>query len=191
MKSESKFYIGEVIEVCSDEHSKEHHLIKAKVPGVFDEIRAYPKAGELDEPCVGDQVLLLCLDPYWFSYFIYSKLKESDFIGFRSSGKMLDITPDAMTLSVYGEEQNTHLVERPRKDIKSYIEMEDSGNINIYAKDTIEVNNGNNGGLVNINALKKVLHAILKDLGAAGSGAFLMEILSDPFLELEDEKFKH
>ena len=58
---------------------------------------------ELDEPKVGDQVLLLSLDPLYNSYFIYRKLKENDFIGFRASGKIVDITPDYVTLGVFDE----------------------------------------------------------------------------------------
>ena len=102
-----QYFIGTVKSIEGDsnlKNSREYHEIIVDIPGVIQGVKAFPEMSELDEPKVGDQVLLLSLDPVYNSYFIYRKLKENDFIGFRDSGKMVDITPDYITVGVFKED---------------------------------------------------------------------------------------
>lgn len=206
--TEVNYYIGVITKVVNDdEFSKEYHVIEASIPGIADDIRAFPKQGELDEPRVGDHVLLASFDPLFHSYFIYSKLKENDFIGVRASGKMVDITPEAISISVYKEEsENQHGKDRPKNFI-SEIKSDKDGNIEIEAtKDiTIKANNitidatkitmrgGYNSGLVNVGYLKKLLVAISTDLKAAGCSVATDSFIATGGLEtfLEDKDIKH
>lgn len=106
--SKPQYFLGTVVGISKDDNKKlknerEFHEIIVDIPGVIQNVKAYPRMGELDEPKIGDQVLLLSLDPEYNSYFLYEKLKESDFIGFRASGKMVDITPKYITVGVFDE----------------------------------------------------------------------------------------
>ena len=83
------------------------YQIKVNIPGIIEDILAFPVRGEIDEPRVGDFVLLRSLDPVFNSYFLYQKLKENDYIGFRSNGKMVDITPDYITIGIFTSESNS------------------------------------------------------------------------------------
>lgn len=83
------------------------YQIKVNIPGIVEDILAFPVRGEIDEPRVGDFVLLRSLDPVFNSYFLYQKLKENDYIGFRSNGKMVDITPDYITIGIFTSESNS------------------------------------------------------------------------------------
>ena len=106
--SKPQYFIGTVVAIDKEDNDKlkntrEYHEIIVDIPGVIQGVKAFPEMSELDEPKIGDQVLLLSLDPLYNSYFIYRKLKENDFIGFRASGKIVDITPDAITIGVFEE----------------------------------------------------------------------------------------
>ena len=106
--SKPQYFLGTVVGISKKDNEKlenerEFHEIIVDIPGVIQNVKAYPRMGELDEPKIGDQVLLLSLDPEYNSYFLYEKLKESDFIGFRASGKMIDITPEYITIGVFDE----------------------------------------------------------------------------------------
>ena len=103
-----QYFLGTVVGIEKDDeklkNEREYHEILVDIPGVIQGVKAFPEMNELDEPKIGDQVLLLSLDPLYNSYFVYRKLKENDFIGFRASGKMIDITPDYITVGVFKED---------------------------------------------------------------------------------------
>ena len=106
-----QYFLGTVVGISKDNDqadklktTREYHEITVDIPGVIRGVRAFPEMNELDEPKIGDQVLLLSLDPIYNSYFVYRKWKENDFIGFRASGKMIDITPDYITVGVFKED---------------------------------------------------------------------------------------
>ena len=90
MKQGELYYTGTIVEILD----KLLYEIKVDIPGVKSGVTAYPMRGEIDEPRVGDFVFLRCLDPVFQSYYLYHKIKENDFIGFRIRGKMVDITPE-------------------------------------------------------------------------------------------------
>ena len=97
MKQGELYYSGTIVEIVD----KVLYEIKVDIPGLKTGVTAYPMRGEVDEPRVGDFVFLKCLDPVFQSYYLYHKIKENDFIGFRSNGKMVDITPDYIQVAIF------------------------------------------------------------------------------------------
>ena len=138
MESERLYYIGVVKSVITENDlTKEYGVIEADIPGVIEGIQAFPKRGEIDEPKPGDAILLLCLDPVLNSYWIYEKLKENDFVGFRSAGKMVDITPDYITVGIFDKDKEYKEDERPT--LTSYLKLDSSGNIEIKTKGKVDL----------------------------------------------------
>lgn len=123
------FYLGSVHEVID----RVTYEITADIPGVAQEVKAYPwSRGEMDEPVAGNLIYLIALDPVYHSVYLYMKAKENDFIGIRSNGKMIDITPDYISMGVYETETTSKDGERPDLS-KSYCKMDSEGNIEIMA----------------------------------------------------------
>jgi len=91
----------------------------------------------LDEPKPGDTILLTNLDPVLNSYWIYEKLKENDFIGFRSAGKMVDITPDYITVGIF--DKSTEYKDDERPTLTSYVKLDSSGNIEIKTEGKVNL----------------------------------------------------
>lgn len=139
-----EFFLGVVknrVEDNENNITKEDFIILADIPGVAENVKAFPTKDNLDEPKVGDQVLLTSYDSFYHSYFTYRKLKENDFIGFRAAGKMIDITPDKITIGVF-DESNDSYKDNERPDCSKYcsIEMDKDGNITIHAQNNLTVN---------------------------------------------------
>lgn len=178
--SKPQYFLGTVVGISKDDNEKlenerEFHEIIVDIPGVIQDVKAYPRMGELDEPKIGDQVLLLSLDPEYNSYFLYEKLKESDFIGFRASGKMVDITPEYITIGVfkedltdYGNEEHWNGNKNGEGKIKdnqiTSVTIDNEGNItveaaknrgkgnlNVYLKGNTDITiDGDSGNKINI-----------------------------------------
>jgi hypothetical protein len=130
MEIERLYYLGVVKNIIEeDDITKEYGIIEADIPGVIQGIRAFPKRNELDEPKVGDAILLLCLDPILNSYWIYEKIKENDFIGIRAAGKMIDITPDSISIGIF--DKDTEYKEDERPEMKTYVKIDSEGNMEI------------------------------------------------------------
>ena len=149
----NNYYLGIVVAVDNHEllkKSKEHREVVVDVPGVMEGILAYPKSCELDEPKVGDPVILECLDQMYKSYFTYYKLKENNFIGIRAAGKCISITPDTITIGVFDKDSAYKDDETPKMKTKVVIDsdgnvsVESAGKIDIKADDDISVDGGGN-----------------------------------------------
>ncbi len=97
MLNKDSYFTGTIVEVVNPVL----YQIKVDIPGIAVSVNAFPMRGEIDEPRVGDFVLLRSLDPVFSSYYLYQKIKENDFIGFRSNGKIVDITPDYITVGIF------------------------------------------------------------------------------------------
>ncbi len=139
-----EFFLGVVknrVEDSENNITKEDFIILADIPGIAEDVKAFPTKDNLDEPKVGDQVLLTSYDSFYHSYFTYRKLKENDFIGFRAAGKMIDITPDKITIGVF-DESNDSYKDNERPDCSKYcsIEMDKDGNITIHAQNNLTIN---------------------------------------------------
>lgn len=132
METERLYYLGVVKNIIEDEDNgitKEYGIIEADIPGVIQGIRAFPKRNELNEPKPGDAILLLCLDPILNSYWIYERIKENDFIGIRAAGKMIDITPDYISIGIFDKDSGYKEDERP--EMKTYLKLDSEGNLEI------------------------------------------------------------
>ena len=148
IQGQANYYIGVVVAVSKDDddrlkNEKEWHEILVDIPGIIQKVPAFPFRDELDEPKLNDKVLVLDVDPLYHSYFLYRKVKEDGFIGFRSSGKMVSITPDEIVIGVFGPDDNNEYPEYkedeipdcdPESDGFAYVKMDKSGNIEIKTK---------------------------------------------------------
>lgn len=164
MLNKEQYFTGTVIEVVDPVL----YQIKVEIPGIASSVNAFPMRGELDEPVVGDFVLLRSLDPIYNSYFLYQKIKENDFIGFRSNGKIVDITPDYIMVGIYDPanskndfEENGDAFFEDHGDIKhggfrptptDWFKLDKDGNleINIRANAKIIINGEDNPNTIDI-----------------------------------------
>lgn len=125
--SEETYYSGTIVEIIDPVL----YEIKVDIPGVIKGVTAYPMRGEIDEPRVGDYVMLLSLDPVFQSYYLYKRIKENDFIGFRSNGKMIDVTPEYITIGIFDPSAEYNDVEGYRPEVTDWIKVDSEGNIDI------------------------------------------------------------
>lgn len=111
------------------------YTVEVDIPGRNQELRAFPKRGEVDEPRVGDVVVLLELDPTYKSYYLYEKLKENSFIGIRSRGKIIKMTESELTIGIFdpASEYNDKQEKDTTPEPTSWIKIDKLGNINIKA----------------------------------------------------------
>lgn len=129
MKKADLYYTGTVVEVTDPVL----YEILVDIPGIVKGVKAFPVRGELDEPRVGDFVLLRCFDPVFQSYYLWQKIKENDFIGFRSNGKMVDITPDYVKVCIFDPtlEYNDLPDSEYRPEPTDWIKLDKDGNLEI------------------------------------------------------------
>lgn len=92
-----QYYLGKISKIID----RVTYEIRVDIDGIVEEKPAFPLRGEVSEPKIGDYVLLRNIDPLYGSMYLYSKLKEDRFIGFRSNGKALEITPEYIEITVY------------------------------------------------------------------------------------------
>ena len=147
MLNKEQYYTGTIIEVIDTVL----YQIKVEIPGFAASVNAFPMRGELDEPKVGDFVLLRSLDPIYNSYFLYQKIKENDFIGFRSNGKIVDITPDYIMVGIFdpAEEYNDLSDNyRPAEGdvVTDWVKLDKDGNlfVNLRANSEITIEGNSN-----------------------------------------------
>lgn len=80
--------------------------IEVDVPGEDIKLRAFPKRGEVDEPRVGDVVIVTEFDPLYHSFSLYEKLKENEFIGIRARGKKIWMNEEFIQVGIYPLDSN-------------------------------------------------------------------------------------
>lgn len=129
MDNKPTYYTGTVVGI--DEENKELWKITVDIPGVIKGVPALPVRNQLDEPKVGDFVLLRCLDDHFGSLYLWEKLKEDTFIGFRAAGKEVNITPDFITVGIYDIE--TEYTDDVIPEPTTYVKIDKEGNIEIKA----------------------------------------------------------
>ena len=153
-----ELFLGTVSEVLD----RETYQIKVDVPGYGEKLPAVPLSrGEMDEPVVGNLVIIMSLDQVYHSVNFYTKLKENTFVGLRSNGKVIDVTPDYIVVGSDGSAKTNADATRVPAPALSYMKMDDAGNIEVMAtannKVTIKGNSdveitGNNTIVVNGNS---------------------------------------
>lgn len=126
-------YIGTIVEVID----KMFYTIKVDVPGFGLGLKAFPVRSEVDEPKIGDLVVLYNLDPIFNSYLLYQKLKENNFVGIRSNGKMVDITEDSITISTF--DPNLKYEDGEKPELINWIKLTNSGEIEISSDSSIKI----------------------------------------------------
>lgn len=174
MKTEETFFAGTIVEILDPVL----YEIKVDIPGVIEGVKAFPVRGEIDEPRVGDFVVLLSLDPVYHSYYLYKKIKENDFIGFRSNGKMIDVTPEAITIGIFDQagEYSDKEGEVYRPEITDWIKIDSEGNmdINMRTNSTINIAGGST-----INITGKSTVNIESDSNVTISGNSTVDVSGD------------
>ena len=145
VENKPNYYIGTITYVESDPlglltKDKLYHEAVVSVPGVFENVLAFPARTNLDEPKVGDLVVVCSWDPVYNSYCTYEKLKENDFVGFRSNGKMVQINHEKIVVGVFDESTEYKDDDVPDVSPIAHLEMDKSGNITVHAAKDITVN---------------------------------------------------
>lgn len=125
--------------IMADFDANEHVAIVA-IPGIYEHLRAFPERGEVDEPKIGDKVMVYVWDPVYNSYITYRKLKENDIVGFRAHGKMVDITHDKILIGVFDEKTEYKDDERPDCSALAHVEITSEGAITVHAAEKVTVN---------------------------------------------------
>jgi hypothetical protein len=170
VENKPNYYIGTITYVESDPlglltKDKLYHEAVVSVPGVFENVLAFPARTNLDEPKVGDLVVVCSWDPVYNSYCTYEKLKENDFVGFRAHGKMVQINHEKVVVGVFDESTEYKDDDVPDVSPIAHLEMDKSGNITVHAAKDITVNGdanctitikGNNTVTINGNSNIKV-----------------------------------
>lgn len=116
-----KILLGEVKSVEDDQL----HIITFSIPNYVEGQKALPFA-VVDEPKVGDEVILIELDPVFKTSYYYMKVKKSDGIQFNYKGKWIKILESKIELHT------------PKSDI----ELTDSGDITIKSSGNIKIDSG-------------------------------------------------
>lgn len=139
-------YIGIITKLLGEEDGKDPDLyqVEVDIPERGKGFKAFPLRGEVDEPRVGDVVVLRELDPDYHSYFLYEKLKENTFIGIRSRGKKIKITKDEIEIGVYKDNDSWYDTnnesEEPELDCSTAsIKLTNTGDIIISSTSTITI----------------------------------------------------
>jgi hypothetical protein len=129
------YYLGVITKILDPDK----YEVEITIPGVTTEARAYPIDRSPDEPKPEDLVLVLGLDPVWNSVWLYQKLKENEFIGFRSRGKKVDITKDRIEIGIFSEMNEKDQTAPPYEEDStpkstSWIKIDKDGNIDVNAE---------------------------------------------------------
>lgn len=141
-------FVGTITKILD----KDLYQVEVDVPEGDKGLQAYPMRGEVDEPRVGDAVFLREFDPEYKSYYLYEKLKENSFIGFRARGKKVKITEEAIEIGVYNENDEWYDSSEGYDNTPesfAYIKMNNAGEIEIKAS-KLSIS-GANGGPIDIN----------------------------------------
>lgn len=129
-----EFYIGTITKILD----KDLYTIEVDIPGLQVGLRAFPKRSELDEPRVGDVVILQELDPDFKSYYLFEKLKENKFIGIRSRGKQIQLSEEELSIGIFDSSSDWNdKGDTPKAT--SWIKVDKSGNISIKAEGKTEL----------------------------------------------------
>lgn len=192
---QANFYLGVVKEYSGEFDFK----ITADIPGVISGVNAFPIRGDCDEPKPGDPIILLGLDPLYNSYFLYWKLKENDFTGFRVKGRQISFQESGIRISIdepeSSEGESGEGEDSKESDAKvldgevSRIDLDTEGNIEVINKSgafmkldsegNIEADNGQTGKLsITSDGIVRAETAETSSIELDGQGNINIEIRS-------------
>lgn len=137
--------IGVITEIVDDDKfAKDLYVVKVDIPGQNKGLYAFPKRSEVDEPRVGENVILTEVDPVWHSYYIYEKIKENDFIGIRSRGKLVKFHEDEITIGIDSSCDESWYDDNsgadPTPESTSWIKIKKDGTIDINSEVDLKIN---------------------------------------------------
>lgn len=133
-----RYYLGKITKV----EDRELYKVRVTIDKVVDDAMAFPLRGEVDEPKIGDLVLLYNIDDIFQSCYLYSKIKEDTFLGFRSNGKIISITKDNIRIATYEIDEEDATKDETEK-VFSEIILDNKGNISITTTKDAEEGNLN------------------------------------------------
>ena len=127
-----QYYLGVITKILDPDT----YEVEIEIPGVTKEAKAYPYRDTVDEPKPEDLVLVLGLDPVYNSVWLYQKLKENNFIGFRSRGKKIQFTKEEIEIGIFPDMNEKDQESPPYEEdtpptCTSWIKIDKDGNINI------------------------------------------------------------
>lgn len=135
-----ELYVGKISKVLD----LDLYTVEVDIPGYNEALPAFPKRGEVDEPRVGDVVILTELDPLYKSYYLWEKLKENNFIGIRARGKVLKMSADEISLGIFDPSDTAWYDKNdgadPTPESTSWIKIDKNGNIDINAEGDQKIN---------------------------------------------------
>lgn len=131
----ANYYLGTIKEVLDPDL----YHIKVDIPGLAKEVEAFPIRGELDEPRVGDQVIIRDLDPIFHSFYLYSEVKEDNFIGIRSRGKIVELNQEEIRVGIFDPSEKYEEKASGVPNVTTWIKVDKDGNIEISAEKDITV----------------------------------------------------
>ena len=129
------YYLGTVTKVLDPDL----YRVRIDIPGLTKEVEAFPARGELDEPRVGDTILVRDLDPIHHSIYLYSKIKEDSFIGIRSRGKIIEINEDEVTIGIFNINEKYEETDSQIPKVTSWIKIDEDGNIEVSGENKITI----------------------------------------------------
>ena len=165
---QGNFYLGVVASVG------ENFQITANIPGIINGVNAFPLRGDCDEPKENDPIILLGLDPEYNSYFLYWKLKENDFTGFRAYGKEISIKEDKLVIRSYSGDNKEDDNDSPGSD-KCVIEIDKSGNIKVVVSGDADITVAGNADIKTETATVKATDV---EIGAGDTGVGTLKVNS-------------
>ena len=157
MLNNDQYFTGTIVEIVDPVL----YHIKVDIPGIASKVPAFPMRGEVDQPRVGDFVLLRSLDPVFKSYYLYQKIKENNYIGFRSNGKMVDITPEYITVAIFDPE--TVYSDSVRDDSfrpipTDWLKIDKNGNLEVFLRENSNITiTGNSKVTINIDSAVEII----------------------------------
>lgn len=126
------YYIGTITKIIDPDL----YEVEITVPGVFKDRKAFPMKGELDEPKVGDPVIVMSLDPVFHSLYLYQGLRENKVIGIRSRGKKITMNEDEVVISTFSEisksGKDTPYPDDTNPEPKSWIKISKEGDLDVF-----------------------------------------------------------
>lgn len=134
----ANYYLGTIKKVLDPDL---YHIL-VDLPGLAKEVEAFPIRGELDEPRVGDQVLVRDLDPIFHSFYLYSEVKEDNFIGIRSRGKIIELNQDEIRVGIFNPSEKYEEKSSGVPDVTTWIKIDKNGNVEISAEKDITIKAG-------------------------------------------------
>lgn len=135
-------YIGKISEILEDGFS-----VRVVIPGICEDLGmpALPERGELDEPKVGDIVIIEELDPVFGSVLLYRKIKQNKFHGLRFHGKAISFDDDQITIQTFDPSEEYQDDALPEG--KSIIKITKDNDIEITSDSNIKITSKNKGNL--------------------------------------------